>query len=334
MAEFTLDFPYAYGKPNLSGYLRTEDADFVVREMMPENFFQTGEHVCVQIEKTGQNTAFVARRLANFAGVREMDVGYCGLKDRHAITTQWFSVYFGKRPQPDWQRWSLDGTKILQRTTHKSKLRRGDHLGNEFEIVIRKIGSGRAGEMDLVRTEIEARLCKLERFGAPNYFGEQRFGHNFHNLQVASQWFKGEKRMKVSAGAMYISAARAYLFNNLLADRVEEGKWNTVIGGDLTTENGEALGSLFGDGTFPESDQAMQRITQVTDAHPLLAAGLRDNRIRIQHRPFVLQPKRLKWHWENDNLCVSFCLPVGAFATTLLREAIDYTDLKRDQDIK
>jgi tRNA pseudouridine13 synthase len=263
-----------------------------------------------------------------------MDVGYCGLKDRHAITTQWFSVYFGKRSQPDWQRWSLEGTKILQSTTHRSKLRRGDHLGNEFKLIVRNISKGAGVLDDRVKEEIEDRLARLENVGAPNYFGEQRFGHHCNNLRIASEWFSGEKSMKVSAGAMYVSAARAYLFNHLLANRVASCEWDKVIDGDITTENGEVMGSMFGDGVFPESGLALEYVTKVTDAHSLLASGLRNNRIRVQHRPLVLRAKRLKWHWENDNLCVSFCLPVGAFATSFLREVVNYTDLRRDQDNK
>ncbi len=323
--SYILDFPIGYGTPEISGEIRQTNADFIVNELLPEGFLQAGEHVVVQIEKSGQNTAYLARRLANFAGVREMDVGYCGLKDRHALTTQWFSVYFGSRPQPDWEKWRLEETRILNVASHSKKLRRGDHQCNAFEITIRQLQ--KENGQSISDSDLQQRMTAIAESGVPNYFGEQRFGKECHNLQVADAWFSGAKRMKVKAGAMYISAARAYLFNQVLAERVKQGDWAQAINGDLLDDKGQTLGSLFGDGEHKQTGAALDTMAAVEARWPLLVEGLRRNRIAVAQRPMVLKPEGLHWQLEKDTLCVKFKLPVGAFATSVLREIINYRDV-------
>lgn len=314
--EWPLAFPYLLGKPDTEALIREQNADFVVDELMSEEVFGVGEQQCLFVEKDGQNTAYVARRLANYAGVRELDVGYSGLKDRHAVTRQWFSIYYGKRPRWDGANLQLEGVRILKEASSQKKLRRGDHYANRFSLRLTQVRGDKAA--------CESRVEAIKAKGFPNYFGEQRFGRNCHNLDVAWQWFTGKKRLSVKNGGMYLSAARAYLFNQLLALRIMDKALNPLPG-DVVDKDRLML-SLFGDGTSPEAGVPLDYLEKVMGMFPELALGLAKNRIAIAHRSAVCVPESLQWAWEKDNLCVTFELPAGSFATSLVRELTAYKD--------
>ncbi len=318
--HWEMSFPYRFGEPKTTCHIRARDEDFHVEELMSEARFGEGEQQCLLIEKAGQNTAYVARRLANYAGVREMDVGFSGLKDRHAVTRQWFSIYYGKRPRWDGANLNLEGVKILEERTSSKKIRRGDHYANRFSLRLTAVAGDKA--------QFEQRLERVAEVGFPNYFGEQRFGRDCHNLNTAWDWFTGQKRLSVKKGGMYLSAARSYLFNWLLALRMQSDACDPVAGD--VVKDGELQLSLFGDGTPPETEAALAFLAQVAERHPELVEGLRSNRIAIQHRSAFCVPQALHWSWEKDNLFVTFELPSGSFATSLLREVTQYTDQQHE----
>src|SRR4051812_39511626 len=127
-ALFPIDFPRAFGDLNASADFRVEPQDFQVDEFLGFEPSGQGEHVCLQIRKRGENTAWVAEKIAELAKVAVMDVGYCGRKDRHAVTTQWFSVYLPKVDvEPTWESLNSDSIQVLAIARHQQKLRRGDH---------------------------------------------------------------------------------------------------------------------------------------------------------------------------------------------------------------
>ncbi len=318
LPEWPVNWPCAWGLPAATADIRQQNSDFRVEELISDGLFQGGEHQCIQVEKEGQNTAYVARRLANHAGVREMDVGYCGLKDRNAVTTQWFSIYYGKRPRWNPDNLDLDGVRVRQVASFSRKLRRGDHSGNRFRLKL----TNPVGD----KSEVERRLMRVSDNGVPNYFGEQRFGRDGHNLKVAHQWFTGQKRMKVRQGAIYISAARSFLFNCLLAERVANGNWCSPVDGDRVVDAALQL-SLFGDGEPLESGEASGYSRHIEEAHAVFANGLRSNRIAMAYRDAVCKPKSLQWEWEGDNLWIIFELQPGSYATSVLREIATIRDV-------
>src|SRR5688572_17268674 len=97
ITDFSRDFPRAFGDVNVHALFRSCPEDFQVVEELGFELAGEGEHVFLHIEKRGENTAWVADQIAQVAKVKPMDVGYCGRKDRHAITRQWFSVYLPQR---------------------------------------------------------------------------------------------------------------------------------------------------------------------------------------------------------------------------------------------
>ena len=212
---FSLEFPYAYGQPNATANFRVEPEDFQVDENLGFEPIGEGEHVYIHVWKRGENTAWVADRIAELSKVAVKDVGYCGRKDRHAVTTQWFSVYLPKKEfEPDWHLLNSDSIKILSVKRHQHKLRRGDHQTNQFKIRVR----------DLIvenKLAFEEKIEAVLRKGVPNYYGEQRFGHGGNNLiEAHSILVDGKKIRDKQKRGLMLSAARSYLFNQVLATRV------------------------------------------------------------------------------------------------------------------
>lgn len=300
---FSLDFPRAGGEPACEAGFRVDPADFRVDEnlgFVPEG---AGEHLLVHLCKTGENTRWVAASLAAHFGVEETAVGYCGLKDRRAVASQWFSVHLpGRDASPPT---ALPGCELLGAARHPRKLRRGDHADNSFVIRLR-FDAG-------AREDVEPRLRRIAAEGVPNYFGEQRFGIQGQNLgEVARIVARSRPRFRGRRGALYLSAARAWLFNQVLAERVVRGDWRDVRAAD---------GPLWGRGRSPApADQAR-------DEERILAPwlnwclALEHSGLKQERRDLVLTPGEFDWRWLPDSVLeLSFALPPGTYATAVLRE--------------
>ncbi len=230
-----MTWPPAGGPRPARGVIRSVREDFRVDERLGFDADGTGEHVLLHIEKIGANTGWVAERLARFAGVRARDVGFAGRKDRHAVCRQYFSVWMPGAQPPDWMACRIEGVTILDVSRHGRKLRPGSHAGNRFEIVVR--------ELQADSSALEQRLAAIGSLGAPNYFGAQRFGRDHSNLKLARAWFAGEAHPRGTQRSLALSAARAVIFNDVLAARVEAGTWTRAQPGDCLNLDG--TGSFF-----------------------------------------------------------------------------------------
>lgn len=143
--------------------------------------------MAVKIRKTNANTLFVGEKLAKFAGISEREMSYAGLKDRHAVTEQWFCLHLAGKETPDFSTFECEGVEILEVTRHNRKIRVGSLAGNYFELLLRDVK-----ESD----NLTHRLRQIQAVGFPNYFTEQRFGRDGHNLTQALRWAKGEITVK------------------------------------------------------------------------------------------------------------------------------------------
>ncbi|MBM4207212.1 MAG: tRNA pseudouridine(13) synthase TruD [Gammaproteobacteria bacterium] len=332
-----LVWPYVYGSPSGSGKLRCVTDDFKVFENLAFEPSGEGEHAFLQIEKTGQNTEYVARQLARVAGVRQRDIGYAGLKDRHAVTTQWFSVWLPGKSDPDWSVLEQDGINVLQTTRHARKLKRGALSGNRFEITIRDW----QGDND----QLIAQLTAINVNGIANYYGEQRFGFNGKNVANALSMFQGQK-VRREQRSLYLSAARSYLFNQILAKRVSAGTWNKAIAGDtllfdgsrscfqsqqpdddiirrINTKTIHPSGVLWGKGELDIALDALCIEQEVINANAELAQGLIASGVELSRRALRVNAENLIWDFINPTtLFLSFTLPAGSYVTALVREII------------
>jgi tRNA pseudouridine13 synthase len=303
--------------------MRTSPGDFNVSETLGWEFSGDGEHDYLWLQKTSANTEWVARQLARHADVPVRDVGYSGLKDRHAVATQWFSV--PRWHTPDWSALDVEGVEVLDVQRHHRKLRRGAHKANAFRIVLRGDDLAQhAGELD-------ARLTLIREHGVPNYFGEQRFGREGGNVELAEAWASG-RRLPRHKRSLAISTLRSLLFNEQLAARVGAGTWNTLLPGDKANLDG--TGSVF---DVSEVDAELRGRLAAMDIHPagVLAgensglgpdtwqAALDRARVEEGWRSFRLVVRDLDWSAEPGAVTLSFSLGRGAFATSVLREICD-----------
>jgi tRNA pseudouridine13 synthase len=335
MSSSELELPRAYGAPSLAARLRSTPEDFRVEEVLGYDADGQGEHTLLWVEKRGANTDWVARELAKFAGVSPVAVGYAGLKDRHAVTRQTFSVQLAGKPDPDWSTFPHADVKVLAATRHSRKLKRGALRGNRFVLVLREVQGDRDAAEQVLR-QIAAR-------GVPNYFGEQRFGREGGNVAQARAMFAG-RRVERDKRSFLLSAARSQIFNNVLAARVERGAWDTPLDGEIWSLAGsrswfgpepfsdvlaERLaradihpsGPLWGQGEPPTVADAGALEREVAAASSDLAEGVAAARMDQERRPLRLLPRDLKWRWLDDNaLELAFELPAGAYATVVVRE--------------
>lgn len=333
----------AHGAPALSARIRVSPEDFFVEELPAFEASGAGEHLLLTVEKRGMNTSFAAKRIAAWAGVDESAIGQAGMKDRHAVTRQRFTVWLPKRVAPDIAGLQSDDLRVLDHAWHARKLPRGALAGNRFVLVLRDV----AGE----RGAIDARLQAIAAQGVPNYFGEQRFGRGGGNVQQAVAMFAG-RRVKREERSMLLSAARSELFNRVLGARVEAGHWSAALDGEVWMLDGsrsvfgpealtEALqarldafdihptGPLWGQGELRSSGAAreVELAALESDTASRLRDGLERAGLKQERRALRLRPQALAWRWLDDaTLEIAFDLPPGCYATTVLCELGDVTD--------
>lgn len=311
LTEFSLEFPRAYGALTASALFRLQPEDFQVDEDLGYLPSGEGEHVFLHVCKRGENTAWVAEKIAEIANVNVTDIGYCGRKDRHAVTAQWFSVYLPKGKEPDWSLINTQSIHLLSVSRHNHKLRRGEHKQNHFVIRLRNV------EME-DRSFLEQKIDTVFAQGVPNYFGEQRFGRGGNNLHEAEAILVGGKRYrdKQKRGLM-LSAARSYLFNRVLAARVLANNWASQLEGDVGST---PSGPLWGRGR-PLVSGALLALEQSALADwAAWCDGLEHAGLSQERRSLQLIPRNSRWGWVDNDLMLHFSLDAGEFATAILQE--------------
>jgi len=329
---------YAYGSPQATGVIRQRVKDFQVQEQLAFTPDGEGSHALLQIRKRHTNTEQLARVLARLAGVHSRDIGYAGLKDRHAETTQWFSVDLAGRQEPDWTSLNDEGVNLLSMTRHRRKLRRGALRENRFIITIR--------HLDADWRTLTDRLQCIRQGGVPNYFGVQRFGRN--NLAQAADLFAGKIRVRDRhRRGLYLSAARAWLFNQVASERVKAGNWDSALPGDVMMLDGSKsifpcevadqkiatrlqdgdihpTGPLWGCGALGTREVAAQQEREVLATATAWRTGLEAAGLKQQRRALRVIPQALCWNFPApDILCLRFMLPPGSYATSVLRELVN-----------
>jgi tRNA pseudouridine13 synthase len=307
------DWARALGDPLCTCRIRSTPGDFVVTELLDIDFSGDGEHDWLWVEKTGANTTWVAEQLAKHAGVHPRDVGYSGLKDRHAVTYQWFSIRRPSGEGTDWSPFEAEGVNVLEQHRHQRKLKRGAHKGNVFRIALR------GKDLDAHEYAIDERLKLIGEQGVPNYFGEQRFGRDGSNIELGEAVLTG-RRLSRNKRSIGISALRSVEFNNELSERIDEGTWNLMLPGDKANLNGS--GSVFD--VEEVTDDLVRRCIEL-DIHPCgTLPALEKIGVKAAFRPLRVRVGDPGWKKGEDAFWLEFQLPKGSFATSVLREIVYY----------
>ena len=334
---------YLHGKPLSSGKLRSQMADFKVFEQLPFEPSGEGEHLLLHVRKTGANTAFVAKELAKYFSVKDQLVSYAGLKDRFAVTEQWFGVHLPGKQEYDLSDLIIDGVEVLSSSRHHKKLKIGALTGNKFELVLRDV------------TEIEQLVARWQLIiekGVPNYFGEQRFGINGGNIEKAHALFTGKKVKDKKKRGLYLSAARSFIFNHIISQRIEQHYFQQLMPGDvlmlagtqsvflvedvddtlnqrLTSFDVDITAPLWGAGELmtqgePKMFEQMVGEQNIEFCQGLAKFGLKQERRRMR---LSINQASIQTNRDENTVQLNFFLPAGCYATTVLRELIDYQDM-------
>lgn len=341
---------WLYGQPTASGVLKANAEDFVVIEDLGYAPDGDGEQLLVRIRKTGCNTRFVAEALAKFAGIHPRDVSFAGMKDRHAVTEQWFCLRIPGKVTPDLSTFELSGVQVLESARHRRKLRTGALQGNAFTLILRQISD---------RAAVEQRLQRIAAGGVPNYFGSQRFGHEGNNLTMAQRWAADEIKVRERNKRSFIlSAARSAMFNQVVSDRLaQQGSLGKVLAGDALQLTGR--GSWFvaeaaeleslqqrvnnnelrvtaplpGSGEWGTREDALAFEQNSLASEAALIALMDRERVDAARRAMLVIPRDLRWEWQDDaTLEMNFWLPAGSFATSVVRELLQTQSAHDDAD--
>ena len=331
---------YAHGQPQYTGEIKQTPEDFIVKEDLGFDLTGEGEHVCVRVQKKGENTAWVAKQFAKKLGISPRNISWAGLKDRHATTEQWFSIHLPGKPAPDSETLEFENISIVEMTRHNKKIKTGALRGNWFQIRLANIASE-------AQDDINARLKTIMQQGVPNYFGPQRFGHGLANLKDAKAMFEGARVNSKHKRSLFISAARSWVFNTVVSQRFIQQKASTLLTGDCVLlkgsrsffhvdvlddviqqryQDGDVLFSapLWGKDHLPSTaDGYALEQAAIEQCDPVFIEGLASCGLRQERRALWLMPSDLTGQWqEDDSLVLNFYLPAGCFATSVVRELI------------
>lgn len=329
----------------LAGRLKETPADFIVEEV--PSYLPSGEggHLFVQVRKTDRDSLEVARILAGVADLSPRDVGVAGLKDRHAITTQWMSVPISQTTSAQELEQALRlgieevaGVELLDARPHQNKLRTGHLRANRFTIVLR--GAEHLGE------SLDAALETLRTVGYPNYYGEQRFGRRGQNAARGLAKLRGQGKLRGRRDRLLVSAAQSAVFNLYAAQRLLDGALTTVQKGDIlqrwpkggpfrcedpsTDQQRLTSGEVVITGPLPGTHvlSATERPGEWEQrAAETIGLGQREleaagKLARGSRRPLLTRPTTLEVERAEVGLVLRCELPSGCYATMLLRELL------------
>lgn len=320
--------------PGTGGAIRGSPEDFQVEELPAYEPVGHGSHLYLKVRKRGLTTRDLVQAL-KAAGVPEVRIGVAGLKDKAAVTVQWLSLPKAHESAADALD-ELSGAEVLERSYHRNKLGLGHLKGNRFEITIRDAAPGAAARAGAV-------FAELSRCGAPNWFGPQRFGRFGSNAYDGWRLLQGEH---VPGGhrlqRFFVSALQSLVFNAILAERVRAGLYGTVVEGDWARKH-ETGGTFMVEAADAEAPRAAS--LEISPTIPLYGRKVKPSPgLAGKFEAAVMERYGLSWSQftarrgdrrssrilieeptvreANDGLVLTFALPKGSYATSVLREVM------------
>lgn len=350
--------------PGIGGVLKSQPEDFVVEEIPAYQPCGDGEHLFLWIEKTNVPADQLGRHLATVLGITPRDLGTAGLKDTHAVTRQFVSV--PRRVESRLNAIDTDSIRLLDAKPHQNKLRTGHLRGNRFQVLVRgadfqPAGHSTDGQVENLPHELALAIAeRLRQTGVPNYYGSQRFGNKNSTLKLGLKLLteartgsdtEARKPNRRFLHRLALSAAQSWLFNNVLAERLQEGLLDRVLLGDIMQkcESGGLFdvrdvaveqprfearetvltGPMFGPKMKPAQHESAVREQRVLAASGVTLDGFRrfGQLAEGTRRPLLIWPEDLQVRATDDGLLFEFSLPSGAYATVVLREFMKVDEL-------
>jgi tRNA pseudouridine13 synthase len=340
-----MNLPYiTKGLLGIGGYIREKPEHFLVEEIPLYDPSGEGNHLYVNITKKNLTTKEVQVKIAGLFGQSETLVGFAGLKDKNAVTTQTFSINLERLDKK-----FAEGIKekieenlpvtVNWTKLHKNKLRAGHLLGNKFEILVTGL--------DIDVKEALERASKivdnLKSGGMPNFYGPQRFGIDGRNIEKGLRIIKGESKVQNKWMRKFlVSSYQSYLFNLYLTRRIELGKFGCLMEGDIAkkhetgglfeVEDAEAeqprfdkheisfTGPIYGVKMWDAKKESGKLEDKVLGESEIAMENFEKLKIEGTRRLGRLIIPDLKADSKPEGILVTFTLPKGGFATTILRE--------------
>ncbi len=304
---------FPYGEPLAEAELKRSPQDFIVTEIFDFPLLPLdaqAEHLALRIRKTGQNSQWVAERLAEHYGLRRVDVGYAGKKDRHAVTEQWFSLYVSNAELPSLP--IIEGCEIVEVGRTTKKIRLGDHQGNHFQIALYIKG-------DIAIDQIEQRSALISAKGFANYFGNQRFGINGNNVARFDDAVLNDRKLRRSDKGIILSSARSAIFNRLLSLAIEHQHDATTL--PLWGRGRSDEWALQNLGPFDHWRDRLEHSGLSMDDRQMMVSA-KDLSFRIGSTT----DEQGEAEVTETKVEFNFALPPGAYATTLLEHYFDLVE--------
>jgi tRNA pseudouridine13 synthase len=342
LPEIDLTLPYiTRGIPGIGGRVKGKPEYFIVDELPLYEPSGSGEHLYVNVTKTNMTTRDVQLSLAELFDLKPENVGKAGLKDRNAVTSQTFSIHLGNtRITPD------DATRIIEDHVkvkvnwaryHNNKLRAGHLKGNKFTVTITDPDVSRSQALET----LEQVSGRLNRFGLPNYYGEQRTGAEGENIRSGWEILQGRKRIRDRwLSRFLVSSYQSHLCNRYMAERVNRGLFGRLLLGDVAKKHD--TGGLFW--VEDPAEQSRYEAKEISFTAPMYGykmlkprgeaaafedellgwSGITDEQLRRCHVKGTRRIGRIfpdvLYSEVPEGFRLVFTLPVGGYATVTLRE--------------
>lgn len=347
--------PRVCGQPTWRAGLKATPESFRVDEVLGFEPTGAGNHWLVRLEKRDMTTGALVDWAAKVTGTRTRDIGFSGLKDRHAVTTQWLSFpHETFDVEAFLSQCDEAGIGVLTMDRHDRKLRRGTHRANRFRLTLNDVASlaGEADSGQSLSDYLDRRRAVLSERGMANYFGEQRYGRGYSNLRGLVEWGTGERtgKPKRAVRNWLISTLRSAIFDHVLASRLEAADLDRVLPGDLLQlagsrsrflaetdelgvlqqrlEEGDVVptgplwgeqGSQAGEGVAEtEAKRAAEVIEQL--GGEAWERWFADWRVASDRRPLAVRVTDLVYRIDENRVALEFSLPPGSYATELVAE--------------
>jgi tRNA pseudouridine13 synthase len=324
----------------IGGLLKQEDQDFQVEEIPLYLPSGEGQHIYLLLRRRSLTTKEVVSNLQKLFEIHETDIGFAGLKDRNAVTTQWFSLSLGANAKieevKEKIKLNLEALEILDASKHTNKLKTAHLVGNKFKIVVKNVEKNSFSIAKKIRDEVLGS-------GIPNYYGPQRFGSKKDNHIIGKQILlkqKKEKRRWVKK--LMLSAYQSHLFNTWLSNRILSKKFNSIIKGDLLQtitgqrpfpydEDKEHLkefkeqiisytGPIYGPKVSTPTDDALESEEKILETEEVNIEDFKNSKLPGARRLAHIYLNDINIEEVNEGLEFSFTLNKGSYATSLMRE--------------